>query len=261
MSSRQKIFIPFTLFVLTISLGVIIPGLILESNIRRVVYNTPRPPATSTPTPFQPIKASYPLSTNTAAPIASLLCTYNTTYWLSHPEAWPPVAVIGSASYTREDMLQLLLNATNDTTIMLIRTFYITALNLHYGADPLEIASTVAEANTWLTENIPGSELTQDKRDKASSLAARLNDYNNGVVGPGLCPDAPPAPTALPTDTPTAAPTDTPTAVPTDTPDPTPVPTQRPVVLPTKTPVPTRIPDPPTPAPPTAEPSLPPPSR
>jgi hypothetical protein len=46
--------------------------------------------------------------------------------------------------------------------------------------------------------------LSPDERDRASELVQHLMNYNNGLTGPGHCPDEPPTPTVLSSRTPTA---------------------------------------------------------
>ena len=171
-------------------------------------------------------------------------CTYGIGYWKNHPDAWPvTLLTLGGVTYSQSQLLDILnTEPKGDATYILAHQLVAAKLNVAQGADDSAVASTIADADNWLSAHELGSKPSGSERSAGIEYSETLDAYNNGLIGPGHCGDAPaPTDTPMPTDTPTSVP---PTATPTPTDTPTPLP-------PTATPTPT---DTPTPLPPTPTP-------
>jgi len=153
-------------------------------------------------------------------------CTLTQGFWKNHDEVWPVEELtLGGVTYSKAQALAVLRTPPRgDATYILIHQLIAATLNVAAGADPSGVASALAEADTWLQANTLGSKPKGAARDAGIALANALDEFNNGVTGPGHCDDGPEAPT--PTPTPTPEPTPTPTPTPTQTPTPTPTPDQ-----------------------------------
>ncbi len=129
---------------------------------------------------------------------------------------------------------------------ILAHQFIAARLNILGGASSTpEVDEALAWSEAFFSQYTPNG-WPASLKGKALSYADLLDQYNNGVIGPGHCDDVTPTPTPEPTATPTPVPTPTPTPTPEPTATPTPVPTP----TPTPTPEPTATPTPePTPEP------------
>lgn len=117
-------------------------------------------------------------------------CTYTQGFWKNHPEAWPVGSLtLGTASYTQAQLLAILDEpAHGNGLVILAHQLIATLLNLEQGADDTDIASQVASAQSVIGGLVvppigsgylsPGS---------VNSLSQDLDDYNNGITGPGHC--------------------------------------------------------------------------
>ncbi len=253
--------------------------------------NTPSPSATRTETAFN--SAAILIDTPTPAPSASATktvpvftseptftpnCTYTIHYWRVYTEVWRIENIdLGSRSYSKEQAIALLnIEDPNLATTRLLQQYIIALLNTLKGADPTGIERTIERVSEWLILHPPEIRLTQAESLEGERFADALQDFNDGVTGPGRCLDEPftPTPGATPTPlnyTPPATTTNTPGPIgtiffPTETPTkkpgggkpkptnpPTSQPTKPPPPPPTKTPkpAPTSTPlIPPTPPPP-----------
>ncbi|MBV9792040.1 MAG: hypothetical protein JOZ51_27895, partial [Chloroflexi bacterium] len=202
--------------------------------------NTTVPPTKTATATAKPTNTAIPTTkpTNTTVPPTATPpgdnCTYTIGYWKTHPEDWPvESATLGGVTYTKAQLLDILNTPPRgDATYIVAHQLIATGLNILSGADPSAIWSTVTAADNWLKTNKLGSKPTGAAQDQGIALAQKLDEYNNGVIGPGHCGDEP-----TPTKTATATPVPpTKTSVP-----PTTIPTTKPTnttVPPTATPVP-----------------------
>ena len=195
-------------------------------------------------------------------------CTYTTGYWKNHPEAWPVEEItIGGLTFAKEVAITFLETPPgDDATYILARQLIPAKLNVLKGADPSAVEATITGADNWLGEHPLGSDPSNPDRDRGIALAGMLDEYNNGVIGPGHCGDetATPTPeenkerTLHPAERPTTEPTEeltaTPTATPTTEPHNTPTPTATPTTEPTDEPTPVSTATPTATATPTTEP-------
>jgi hypothetical protein len=288
--------LPALILMLAILLvSLLLPNLIYPSNVQRGGLQEPiftTATATSTLPPTSVDNFSTPATSNVsletqATPTLEVRsgqnCTYTQYYWRSNPNAWLAENIlIGRFSYSKSEAIEILNTENQEVTTDLLKQFFSTLLNSLKGADTSSVDSTLVQASDWLGRHALGFEVSQDDRQTGAALAQTLQDYNNGVTGPGPCSDEPATPTPLPTETPTPTQTPTPTRIPirlpaTATPEPTeererpteeptsqpteaatePPPTEEPTETepppPTEVPEPTDTPEPretPTPAPP-----------
>jgi hypothetical protein len=201
-------------------------------------------------------------------------CTYTPNYWKNNPDKWLTVNfILGRFTYTKEQALALYASADSDERSAILREFVSAALNILNGADPSTIEPVLSDASSWIDNHPVGIQISPADMQAGNELAAKLQAYNNGQIGPGLCADepTPPAPTQTATLSPTPTYTNTVppavgiTATPVTSATPKPrtnpggpdiEPTQNPVVQPTQAP--TKQQEQPTQAPPTQPPPPPP---
>jgi hypothetical protein len=198
-------------------------------------------------------------------------CTYSIYYWGTNAAAWRiENIVLGNLSYSKVEAIEILNEAQPTPTERLMGQFFTALLNTLNGADSEEIDATMVLVRDWLILNPHGIDLSDSEIREIESYTINLEDYNRGLLGPGLCSDEPATPTPAPTNTPTQTATATqgslnPVFSPTPTkksggrPNPTtpPLPTNTPQPEPTNPPKPT----PTIVIPPTDAPTLPPPTN
>ena len=269
-------------------------GLVIQdtSNPAASPSNTPSPTATSTknaviailldtPTPTHSVIPTETVPTFTAEPTYSLNCTYTIYYWRVYTDAWRLETInLDDRSYSKDQAIAILnIDDPNLATTRLLQQYILALLNTLKGADPSGIERTLERVNEWLILHPPEIRLTQTESLEGNSFADELQDFNDGLTGPGLCIDEPltPTPGASPTPlnyTPPATATNTPRPIgtvffPTTTPtkkpsggkpNPTSQPTQPPPPPPTNTspPPPVNTPKPTQVVPPTPAPTQPP---
>jgi hypothetical protein len=142
-------------------------------------------------------------------------CTYPLFYWQNHPDSWPVELSIGGRLLTKESIWALYADNTGDNPTLLLKQIYTTFLNILHGSEMDVIEEVLTEAVEWLSINPPESELSEFNRQRAVYLAEVLEGYNNGIIGPGKCKNAPGTPTPTLSVTPTwtaAPPSETPLA-------------------------------------------------
>ena len=214
--------------------------------------------STDTPTPTDtPIKLREDAPTPTETPTATATptptdtpepqgCTYSMGYWKNNPEAWPvEEIIIGEATYSKAEAIEILETPPKgDATYLLTQQLIPAILNTENGADETAITDIVVEAEAWLLDNPLGSAPEGEPHDVGIAFAETLEEFNEGLIGPGLCEDEiismEPKSPEDPTQTPTKTPTSTNTSTPTDTA--TPTATQTSTSTPSNTPTETETP-------------------
>jgi len=151
------------------------------------------------PSPSRVDMPSRPVSESAGVVTAQADCSLTQGFWKNHEEAWPVAELIlGGTTYTQTQLLAILgTPPRGDATYILIHQLIAAKLNIANGADPTAIADTVVAADAWLAAHPLGSKPTGADREVGLALAALLDDYNNGVTGPGHC-DATPSPSPTP---------------------------------------------------------------
>ena len=114
-------------------------------------------------------------------------CTNPTAYWLERQDSWPALISIGDFNYTKEQAITRIQTNTQSAWRDLFLNLHITLLNLLSGADQGDIKRTVLDAITWLSTYTENSAVPDLDLQIGLVLTQRLNDYNSGVIGPGVC--------------------------------------------------------------------------
>lgn len=107
-------------------------------------------------------------------------------YWKNHPEAWPVASLtLGGTTYTKAQLLAILgQSKSKDISYALAAQFIAASLNVANGADGSCIVQTLADANTWLAANAPGSGVAANSPawKAGEPLKNTLDQYNNGLL-------------------------------------------------------------------------------
>ena len=220
----------------------------------------------------------------TNTPRVEVNCTYPVSYWVEHPELYPPQIILGSKAYQASDIHEALSNANQGLVKLLQAQLVGVFLNTSVGADQDIIETTIFQAYGWMAGHPDESQIPESDRVTGLKYLSMLEAYNLGQAGVPLCegiyiavlPQSITA-TAAPTLILTSTPSQTPTTTPSETASPNVLPvtatyviilptntairtTQPPIQLPSNTPIkptdqppPTntpRPPDPPTNTPP-----------
>jgi len=203
--------------------------------------------------PWNLLGFSSPSITATAVR-AEKNCTYPVSYWMEHPEAYPPQMVIGGSVYEAKDLREILADKTQNPTQQIQAQLVGVFLNTLAGADQSSIEAVVFEAYGWLVQHPAGSQVTDVELTAGTRLFNVLEAYNLGLTGVAPCEEAG---SITMTETSTATETSTflLTMTPSQTTTPTPSETLTPIkltatktyILPTSTAIRTTEPPPPAP--------------
>jgi hypothetical protein len=126
--------------------------------------------------------------------IAAQNCTYTLGYWKTHPGAWPVLSLqLGNVVYNQADLLAILNQPAGGNGLLILAHQLIAAkLNIANGADPSAASATIAAADAQIGNlicpPIGGDSLPPASVNSKSNL---LDDYNNGIIGPGHCGTVP----------------------------------------------------------------------
>lgn len=109
-------------------------------------------------------------------------------YWKRHPEAWPvSVITVGGVEYTMAEAIELM-NAPvrRDKSLTMFKAVVAARLNILIGNCSWCITDCLMEADTWLADNPPGSEVRGRSEEWQYShgelLYWCLDEYNNGLA-------------------------------------------------------------------------------
>jgi hypothetical protein len=121
-------------------------------------------------------------------------CTYTVGYWKTHEEAWPVTSLtLGTVLYTQAELLLILNEPVNGNGLISLAHQLIAAkLNIAAGADPTAAAATIAAADAQIGALVVppiGSGYLHPSTTSAKTQV--LDDYNNGIIGPGHCGTVP----------------------------------------------------------------------
>jgi hypothetical protein len=129
-------------------------------------------------------------------------CTRGTGYWKSHAPAGPPpydatwesLPQRGETEFLDSGMtyVEVLWSSRSGNAWMHLAKPWIAAqLNQLAGADPSVIAAEFAEAEQLLREAEIGGPFSLAEESRMAELAAHLERWNSGEIGPGECPALP----------------------------------------------------------------------
>lgn len=117
-------------------------------------------------------------------------CTLTQGYWKNHPEVWPvDQLTLGTVLYTANELLQILGQpAQGNGLVFLAHQLIAVELNIESGADPSSVQASRDAAHALIGNlvipPIGGGFISPAQ---ASPLTQILDDYNNGIIGPGHC--------------------------------------------------------------------------
>jgi hypothetical protein len=245
------------LIIIIVGISFVIPLVYFSESYSGVMVDEDWVPV-ATDTPLPTLVASITLTpgrrsiitispTPTSETIAN--CTYPLAYWVEHSESWP-IILVGNTAYSASDIRVIIDNNLQGEQQILLKELYIANLNIFSGADPTDIEDTIVEANIWLQTYSLEEQMTEEEYLASIQLIQTLMDFNNGYIGPGLCPPyEAPTRTIMVESTPTVTVSPIPTSTatrffgtprPTDTLTPTKTPKKK--LDPTNTPKPTSKP-------------------
>ncbi len=117
-------------------------------------------------------------------------CTYTQGYWKNHPEAWPVNALtLGSVNYNQAQLLAILNQPVRGNGLISLAHQLIAAkLNAANGADSSVVSGAFTSADALIGGLVVppvGSGYLAPR--STSGLIGTLDNFNNGVTGPGHC--------------------------------------------------------------------------
>jgi hypothetical protein len=121
-------------------------------------------------------------------------CTYTQGYWKNHEEDWPTASVtLGTVVYTAAEADAILEQSVQGNGLVSLAHQLIAAkLNIANGADPSAASAAIASADALIGGLVvPPIGAGYLAPNTTSSLTQTLDDYNNGVIGPGHCGTVP----------------------------------------------------------------------
>lgn len=125
-------------------------------------------------------------------------CTFTQGYWKTHPEAWPVASLmLGGVTYTAAQLLDILNTpAQGNGLIFLAHQVIAAKLNLANGATiPVDVQNAIDAADALIgglvVPPVGGGSLAPSS---ASALTQTIDEYNNGITGPGHCGATPAEP-------------------------------------------------------------------
>jgi hypothetical protein len=125
---------------------------------------------------------------------ATTNCTYTVGYWKNHSDVWPVTSLtLGTVVYTDAELLSILNESVGGNGLISLAHQLIAAkLNIAMGADPSAAAACIAAADA-LIGNLVVPPVGGGYLDPSttSSTTQCLDDYNNGITGPGHCGTVP----------------------------------------------------------------------
>lgn len=126
-------------------------------------------------------------------------CTFTQGYWKTHSEYGPapydatwalvePDAEDTAFFLSGLSYYEVLHTPPRGNAYFILAHQYIAALlNQLGGADTSDIVDELDDAQTFFETHAPTDALSRDVSSDAKDLAEMLDDYNNGLIGPGHC--------------------------------------------------------------------------
>jgi hypothetical protein len=125
---------------------------------------------------------------------AATNCTFTIGYWKNHPGVWPVTSLtLGTVNYSAAQILAILNEPAGGNGLLILAHQLIGAkLSIANGADPTAANAAIASADAMIG-GLVVPPIGSDALSAASvtSLASSLDDYNNGIIGPGHCAETP----------------------------------------------------------------------
>jgi hypothetical protein len=125
-------------------------------------------------------------------------CTHTIGYWKNHEDQWPVLGLTLGNTFFSNAQLLLILNepAQGNKLLILAHQLIAAKLSIANGADPSAAAATITLADLLIGALLPPPIGSDDlPENPATAYANLLDDFNNGVIGPGHCGTVPATPT------------------------------------------------------------------
>jgi hypothetical protein len=125
-----------------------------------------------------------------ASTTQSTNCTFSFGFWKNHEGSWPVMSLtLGNVNYTKAELLTILTTSVGGNGLISLAHQLIGAkLNIANGADPTAAAAAIAAADAQIGNLvIPPIGGGYIHPSQTGSNTQTLDDYNNGVIGPGHC--------------------------------------------------------------------------
>jgi hypothetical protein len=143
--------------------------------------------------------SSWTVNVTVPCPPTGEGCTLTQGYWMTHSQYGPARyddtwALIGEDTpffLSGQSWFEVLSasSADGNAYYILAQQYVAAHLNVLAGADPAAVAAQIAHAEELFGLYTPTDELPGDVRADFISTASVLDQYNNGLVGPGHCDD------------------------------------------------------------------------
>lgn len=118
-------------------------------------------------------------------------CTLTQGYWKNHATGskHPDATWVGKEGYTLSGITWLTILKTpvkGDPWYILAHQYIAAKLNIAAGADPSAVSAAITQAEALFGTYGPNS-VPKNIKNQFTSLASQLDQYNNGLIGPGHC--------------------------------------------------------------------------
>ena len=115
-------------------------------------------------------------------------CTYTQGYWKNHEEDWC-VPTDMTFEGCDEGWLDILNTPVKGNAYYILAHQYIAAyLNVECSdADTDDIEEAYAAAGEWLASHCPSDAISKDEKAVLTGWSGKLDEFNNGLIGPGHC--------------------------------------------------------------------------
>jgi hypothetical protein len=117
-------------------------------------------------------------------------CTQTQGYWKNHPGAWPVASLrLGNVTYSQAQLLRIFGQpARGNGLVSLAHQLIAAKLNIAAGAEPEAASATIAAADAQIGDLVvPPIGAGYLAPASTSASTQTLDDYNNGIIGPGHC--------------------------------------------------------------------------
>lgn len=121
-------------------------------------------------------------------------CTFTIGYWKNHTAAWPVTSLtLGTVNYTAAQILAILNESAGGNGLVILAHQLIGAkLSIANGADPTAANAAIASADAIIGGLVvPPVGSDSVSPGSVNALATTLDNYNNGLIGPGHCAETP----------------------------------------------------------------------
>jgi len=113
-------------------------------------------------------------------------------YWKNHSDAWPVEGItVGGHYYPKAEAIELMkAKSKGDKAYTMFSALVAAKLNVLIGNDPDCYAQTIADADAWMSANVPDMDshikvkANSDAWEAGEPLYEALDDFNNGVPCP-----------------------------------------------------------------------------